>query len=91
MAGLKMQVIVDKIIEKIPKNFSLKKWVRISIGLIVFGAYFAFTKPVFLQAIVRHLYIGTPGHYVRSVFSVYRTVNVIERKFADGVIIQVEA
>lgn len=57
--------IANKIVQRIPKNLSYKKWVRISVGLIVFGACFAFTKPVFLQAIIRYLYVGTPGHYVR--------------------------
>lgn len=54
-----------KVTEKIPKDLSLKKWIRISIGLIILGAYFAFTKPILVEAIVRYLYVGVPGRYIR--------------------------
>lgn len=54
-----------KLIDKIPKNLSVKKWMTICGSLLVVGALFAFTKPVILQAIIKWMYVATPGHYVR--------------------------
>lgn len=54
-----------KFMDKIPKNLTVKKWLMISVGLLVTGAMFAFTKPVVLQGIIRWMYVAKPGHYIR--------------------------
>nr|QGW45471.1 sensory neuron membrane protein 1e [Bradysia odoriphaga] len=54
-----------KLLDKIPKKLTVKKWLMISVGLVFTGAIFAFTKPVILQGIIRWMYVAKPGHYIR--------------------------